>query len=98
MRPKSRRMHAGFHSGTIAGRTLFDLGNRFVWSLVMDKERIAGGVKKATGNIKEAAGKATGNRQLEAEGRADKSEGRVRSAIGHAKDAVRELVGGKGKR
>ena len=64
-------------------------------SLVMDKERVAGGVKKATGSIKKAAGKATGNRRLEAEGRAEKAEGHVRSAVGKAKDAVRELVGGK---
>ena len=51
--------------------------------------------KAETGGIKEAAGKATGNKQLENEGKADKAEGRVRSAVGHAKDAVRELVGGK---
>ena len=38
-------------------------------------------------------GKATGNRRLEAEGRADKVEGRVRSAVGRAKDAVREVIG-----
>jgi uncharacterized protein YjbJ (UPF0337 family) len=49
----------------------------------MDKERIAGGVKKATGTVKKAVGKATGDRRLEAEGRADKAEGRVRSAVGH---------------
>ena len=59
----------------------------------MDKERIAGGVKKATGTGKKAVGKATGNRRLEAEGRADKAEGHVRSAVGKAKDAVREIVG-----
>jgi uncharacterized protein YjbJ (UPF0337 family) len=73
---------------------MFDLGNCFCFrSLVMDKERIAGGVKKATGGIKKAVGKATGDRRLEAEGRADKAEGHVRSAIGKAKDATRELVG-----
>jgi uncharacterized protein YjbJ (UPF0337 family) len=59
----------------------------------MDKDRIAGGVKKATGTVKKAVGKATGDRRLEAEGRADKAEGHVRSAIGKAKDAARELVG-----
>jgi uncharacterized protein YjbJ (UPF0337 family) len=59
----------------------------------MDKDRIAGGVKKATGTIKEAVGKATGDRRLEYEGRADKAEGHVRSAVGKAKDAVRELAG-----
>ena len=59
----------------------------------MDKERIAGGVKKATGAVKKAVGKATGNRQLEAKGRAEKAEGHLRSAVGKAKDAARELVG-----
>ena len=61
----------------------------------MDKERIAGGVQKATGTIKKAAGKATGDRRLENEGRAEKAEGHVRSAVGKAKDAARELIGGK---
>jgi uncharacterized protein YjbJ (UPF0337 family) len=59
----------------------------------MDKERIAGGVEKATGSVKVAVGKATGNRRLTAEGRADKAEGHLRSAVGKAKDAVREIVG-----
>jgi uncharacterized protein YjbJ (UPF0337 family) len=59
----------------------------------MDKERIAGGMKKATGAVKKAIGKMTGDRNLEAEGRADKTEGHLRSAVGKAKDAARELVG-----
>ncbi len=61
----------------------------------MDKERIEGGIKKATGAVKEKAGEMVGNRHLEAEGKAEKAEGHVRSAIGKAKDAVRELVGKK---
>jgi uncharacterized protein YjbJ (UPF0337 family) len=61
----------------------------------MDKQRIAGAAQKATGAIKKAVGKATGDRSLEAEGRADKAEGHVRSAVGKAKDAARELIGGK---
>jgi uncharacterized protein YjbJ (UPF0337 family) len=61
----------------------------------MDKERVKGGVEKATGAIKEKLGRMTGDRHIEAEGKAEKAEGRVRSAIGHAKDAARELVGKK---
>ncbi len=61
----------------------------------MDKQRIEGGMRKATGTIKEKAGQMTGDRDLEAEGKLDKAEGRVRSAVGHAKDAAREIVGGK---
>lgn len=61
----------------------------------MDKERIKGGLRKATGAVKEKAGQMTGDRDMEAEGKVDKAEGRVRSSVGHAKDAVRELVGKK---
>ncbi|MBV9863665.1 MAG: CsbD family protein [Alphaproteobacteria bacterium] len=61
----------------------------------MDKDRIAGGLKKATGAVKETAGKALGDRTTEAEGQAEQGEGRVQSAVGHAKDAVREIVGKK---
>jgi uncharacterized protein YjbJ (UPF0337 family) len=62
-------------------------------SLVMDKQRIAGATKKVTGSVKKAVGKATGDRRLVNEGRADQAEGRVRSAVGKAKDAVREITG-----
>ena len=59
----------------------------------MDKQRMEGGLKKATGTIKEKAGQMTGDRDLEAEGKADKAEGKVRSAVGHVKDAAKEIIG-----
>ena len=59
----------------------------------MDKERIKGGLDKATGTIKEKTGQMTGDRDLEAEGKVDKAEGKVRSSVGLAKDAVREIIG-----
>jgi uncharacterized protein YjbJ (UPF0337 family) len=59
----------------------------------MDKQRMEGGLKKATGTIKEKAGQMTGDRDLEAEGKADKAEGKIRSAVGHVKDAAKEIVG-----
>jgi len=61
----------------------------------MDKQRIKGGIRKATGTIKEKAGQITGDRDLEAEGKMDKAEGRVRSSVGKVKDAARELIGNK---
>ena len=61
----------------------------------MDKDRIAGGVKKVTGKIKEQAGKAMGDAGTEAEGKSDQAEGRVQGSVGHAKDAVREIAGKK---
>ena len=62
---------------------------------VMDSQRIKGGLRKATGTIKEKVGQMTGDRETEAEGKAEQAEGRVRSAVGHAKDAVREIIGKK---
>ena len=59
----------------------------------MDKQRMEGGLKKATGTIKEKAGQITGDRDLEAEGKMDKAEGKVRSAVGHVKDAAKEIIG-----
>jgi uncharacterized protein YjbJ (UPF0337 family) len=61
----------------------------------MDRDRIEGGAKKMTGGLKETAGKALGDGKTEAEGKAEKTEGRVQSAIGHLKDAAREIVGKK---
>jgi uncharacterized protein YjbJ (UPF0337 family) len=61
----------------------------------MDKQRVEGGLRKATGTIKEKVGQITGDRDTEAEGKAEKAEGHVRSAIGHAKDAVKEIIGKK---
>lgn len=62
---------------------------------MVDKERIEGGLRKATGKIKETVGQLTGNRETEAEGKAEQAEGRVRSAVGMVKDAARELAGKK---
>lgn len=61
----------------------------------MDKDRVAGGARKITGATKETVGRATGDRDLEAEGTAEKAAGRVQSAVGKAKDAARELAGKK---
>ncbi|MBV8774027.1 MAG: CsbD family protein [Deltaproteobacteria bacterium] len=51
-----------------------------------------GGLKEATGTIKEQAARAVGDRHLETEGKAEKTEGRICSGVGKAMDAVREVV------
>ncbi len=58
----------------------------------MDKDRIQGAADQAKGAVKEAAGKITGDQKLQAEGKADKLTGKVESAVGGAKDSVREAV------
>ena len=61
----------------------------------MDKDRIAGAAKKVTGTVKEKVGKALGDAKTTAEGKREKDEGRAQSAVGHVKDAVREITGKK---
>ncbi|XUY26301.1 CsbD family protein [Agrobacterium sp. rho-8.1] len=55
----------------------------------MDKNRIEGAAKELKGTIKEAAGKLTGNKKLEAEGRGEKIAGEVQSTVGKGVDAVK---------
>jgi uncharacterized protein YjbJ (UPF0337 family) len=58
----------------------------------MDKDRIHGAVDQAKGAIKEGAGKLTGDQKLQAEGKADKLAGKAESAVGGAKDSVRDAA------
>lgn len=61
----------------------------------MDKDRIKGAVNQAKGSIKQGIGEMTGDTKLQGEGMADKAKGKAQSAVGGAKDAVREAVDGK---
>ncbi len=54
----------------------------------MDKEHVKSAAKKAEGTLKEATGKALGDKSLEVKGKMDKAEGEVRDKVGDAKDAV----------
>ena len=54
----------------------------------MDKEHVKSAAKKAEGTLKEATGKAVGDKSLEMKGKMDKAEGEVRDKVGDAKDAV----------
>ena len=58
----------------------------------MDKDRIAGVAKQATGAIKEAAGKTLGDAKLVADGRNDKAVGKAQNAAGGVKDALKEIL------
>ena len=59
----------------------------------MDKDRVIGGVLKATSAIKEGVGRATNDPAAIAEGRQKKSEGRAQGATGKIRDAAREVIG-----
>jgi uncharacterized protein YjbJ (UPF0337 family) len=58
----------------------------------MDKEHVKGAADKAKGAIKDAAGKLTGDKELQAEGKMDKAKGAAHSAVGDAKDAVKKAA------
>ncbi|MEJ6790127.1 CsbD family protein [Brevundimonas sp. BR2-1] len=55
-----------------------------------DQDRIDGAAKNMGGEIKEAAGKLTGDEKLKAEGRADQAEGKIQNAVGGLKDTIRD--------
>ncbi|KCZ91411.1 MULTISPECIES: CsbD family protein [Hyphomonas] len=57
----------------------------------MDKEHVKSATKKAEGTLKEATGKAVGDKSLEMKGKMDKAEGEVREKVGDAKDAVKKV-------
>lgn len=61
----------------------------------MDKDRVAGSARQVKGAVKEVFGKVTGDKKIQAEGKADKVAGKVQNAVGGAKDAVREAVDGR---
>ena len=58
----------------------------------MDKEHIRGAADKAKGNIKDAAGKLTGDKKMQAEGKLDKAKGAAHQAAGDVKDGIRDAL------
>lgn len=58
----------------------------------MDKDRAEGAGKQVKGSIKDAAGKLTGDKRLQAEGKLEKAEGKVQREVGKAKDNVRDAA------
>lgn len=58
----------------------------------MDKEHVKGTADKAKGAIKDAAGKVTGDKELQAEGKMDKAKGSAHKAAGDVKDAARKAT------
>ena len=55
----------------------------------MSKDRVDGAARKAAGAVKQAAGKVTGNRSLQAKGAAEKAAGTVQNKAGKFEDKVK---------
>ena len=58
----------------------------------MDKDRIAGSVKEATGAAKVAVGKVVGDAKLQSDGKVEQAAGKIQNAIGGVNDAVRDAL------
>ncbi|TPI43729.1 CsbD family protein [Mesorhizobium sp. B3-1-6] len=56
---------------------------------MVNRDQVAGLAKQMKGSVKQAAGKATGNRRTQVEGAADKLAGKVQKGYGDVKDKVK---------
>ncbi|MBV9137591.1 MAG: CsbD family protein, partial [Hyphomicrobiales bacterium] len=56
----------------------------------MDKEHLKGAADKIKGAAKDAAGKALGDKKMQAEGKFDKAKGAAHNVAGDAKEAARQ--------
>lgn len=59
---------------------------------MVDQNRVEGAFDQAKGAVKEGAGKLVGDQKMQAEGQADKVKGKAESAVGGAKDTVRDAA------
>lgn len=55
-------------------------------------DKLKGLANEAVGNIKQAAGKATGNDSLVVEGKAQELKGEAQRTVGEAKDGIASVV------
>lgn len=55
-------------------------------------DKIKGLANEAAGNVKQAVGKATDDKSLQAEGFAQERKGEAQRAVGEAKDTVKKTI------
>jgi uncharacterized protein YjbJ (UPF0337 family) len=58
----------------------------------MDREHVKGTADKAKGAIKDAAGKVTGDKELQQEGKLDKAKGSAHNVAGDVNDTFRNAA------
>ena len=58
----------------------------------MDREHVKGAADKMKGAVKDTAGKLTGDKKLQAEGKIDKAKGAAHNVAGDVKDAARDAA------
>jgi len=82
------RLHAGFLVASRRGGTKFER----ITTMGSTMDKVKGMANEATGNVKQAAGKALDKPELEAEGFAQERKGEAQQALGKGKDAVKKVV------
>ncbi|GJE37120.1 CsbD family protein [Methylobacterium persicinum] len=55
-------------------------------------DKLKGLANEAVGNVKQAAGKATGNDKLVVEGKAQELKGEAQRTVGEAKDGIKNVA------
>ncbi|GLS19872.1 hypothetical protein GCM10007874_28890 [Labrys miyagiensis] len=55
-------------------------------------DKIKGAANQAAGTVREGAGKAVGNKEMEVKGAAQKAKGKIQEGVGKAKDAVKKAI------
>jgi uncharacterized protein YjbJ (UPF0337 family) len=84
--PTARGLFTVGGTGDPARRYFFDRKGESY----MDREHVKGAADKVKGAIKDTAGKVTGDKDLQAEGKFDKAKGSAHNVAGDLKDAVRK--------
>lgn len=58
----------------------------------MDRQHVKGAADKVKGAIKDTAGKITGDKKLQSEGKLDKTKGSAHNLAGDVKDTARQAL------
>ena len=56
----------------------------------MNKQQVKGRVEEAKGKVKEVAGHAVGNKEVELKGKVQKNAGKVEAAVGDFKEDIKK--------
>jgi uncharacterized protein YjbJ (UPF0337 family) len=92
--PNARDSYAGFENGRNRSRPTSFVLARSTQEMrdMVNKDQVAGVAKQVKGSVKEAAGKATGNKRTQAEGTAERVAGKVQKAYGDVKEKVKKAL------
>jgi uncharacterized protein YjbJ (UPF0337 family) len=83
----NRPLRFGKNRNLHVSRAFYILSQK--WRMNVDREHVKGAADKVKGAIKDSAGKVTGDKKLQTEGKIDKVKGAAHNVAGDVKDAVR---------